>query len=229
MTETTTVTSTTVLADATTTTTTVIAQPTYIFNGLNYFRYDQTSITYNEEPPTDGMDPYNFENNGYTIEGVIQDLDSIQTYDYPSSSTTCDLPGHPAQDCSYTAIVANGFFYASEDGDYTFTAPETEDNELYGFSGSLAYGAQQWTRNNADFHALRAGNGPYIGDSHTVTLSAGDLLPMAFLWGNGAGPGSLFLYITTPDDAAAGTQHYDTNGFFLPPCPGSNLFTPYPT
>ncbi|KAI9653293.1 MAG: hypothetical protein M1831_006128 [Alyxoria varia] len=173
------------LAPTTTTTTTTVAvsAATPLLNGLNYYRYDTTYSYVNSGP---GIDPGNFQNNGFTLSGRLDDVNALRTVRYgePSGTTQCELPGNGLQNCEFLVVVIQGFFFAELPGSYTFSTPDTIDNDFLFYAGDYAYGNEPWTRAGAPYNAKRAGPGGYYGGSTTLELAAGELVPVTMIWAN---------------------------------------------
>ncbi|OMP88075.1 hypothetical protein BK809_0002832 [Diplodia seriata] len=110
-----------------------------------------------------------------------------------------------------------GFFVAQATGTYTIsTSADYIDNYGYLWTGDAAY---TWTDGTTAYAATRTGGG-YFGGSTSITMNAGDAVPMTWLWANGGGVGRSHFVITTP----SGSSVTDTTGYFAPAC-DSSIFT----
>jgi hypothetical protein len=187
------------------TVTQLVTQPTVSAGGLSYYQYFNPS-GYGGDDGDTGLSSTNFNNTGYAASGTIQNLDAAVS----DSSYYCTLPDGTYFYCYQASIVFQGYFYAAEAGLYTFEGTPVNDNFLYMWHGDTAYSA--WDDSNYDFQQ------EFPGDAAiSLALTAGQVLPVTFLWTNTGGPGRLALEITTPD----GTVYDDTTGFFVPACAGS--------
>lgn len=185
--------------------------------GLNWYLWNNTPWQYTGHTPT--VDTSYFLNNQYSSSGAgTQNVNAWTTNNYPSVNT-CTVPTNPPyqMDCQYIAVVFQGWFAATDAGNYTFATDTGIDNALFFWTGTKAF--HSWTTNNFDYSALRSGDGIEAG-SFTVSLSEGAFLPVTFIFINGGAPGRARMSITTPD----GTGHTDTTGFFW----GFNSFNPGP-
>ena len=114
-------------------------------------------------------------------------------------------------------MIYQGYlFAASGGGTYTITSPVNYIDDVgLAWAGVKTLG-NDWNYGNADYVAEHPGGG-----SVTITLVAGEALPVTFFWANVGGPGQSAFSVITPD----GVQHDDTTGFYVQDC-GSGLFTP---
>lgn len=191
--------------------------------GLNWYLWTNTTWDYFGPPPT--LDTSYFLNHPYTSSSLnytgTQDVNSWETINYSPGSNDCIIPTNPPYqiDCSYIAVVFQGWFGASDAGNYTFTTDNGIDNALYFWSGIKAF--HSWNSANVDYSAIRAGNPLTVTPgNYTVSLSKGAFLPVTFIWVNGGGIGRARMSITTPN----GIVHTNTTGFFW----SVNPFNPGP-
>lgn len=218
---TTTVTSTNTITDISTltTTTTSTAYATATIVAPSYLHYTKYTHNYDAGSTSSGFTSTYFQTATPDIVGALQDI-SFETANWPSGTTYLTLPGNAEFDSSYAGVVMQGFFVAPEAGIYTFSSSSSYvDNWGYVWAGDVAY--SEWDDGNVLYAASRTGSGPYLGGSGTVTLDAGDAIPMTFLWANGGGVGRSDFEITTPD----GTTYTDSTGFFAPAC-DAGVFSP---
>ncbi|KKY24082.1 hypothetical protein UCDDS831_g02738 [Diplodia seriata] len=197
----------------TTTTTTVYATATSITaSGLTYRKYTHS---YNANLAASGFTPSYFKTASVDFSGSLQNLD-FSTPNWPSGNSYLTIDGHYfASD--QAAILMQGFFVAQATGTYTIsTSPDYIDNYGYLWTGDAAY---TWTDGTTAYAATRTGGG-YFGGSTSITMNAGDAVPMTWLWANGGGVGRSHFVITTP----SGSSVTDTTGYFAPAC-DSSIFT----
>ncbi|KAL0260759.1 hypothetical protein SLS55_004449 [Diplodia seriata] len=197
----------------TTTTTTVYATATSITaSGLTYRKYTHS---YNANLAASGFTPSYFKTASVDFSGSLQNLD-FSTPNWPSGNSYLTIDGHYfASD--QAAILMQGFFVAQATGTYTIsTSADYIDNYGYLWTGDAAY---TWTDGTTAYAATRTGGG-YFGGSTSITLNAGDAVPMTWLWANGGGVGRSHFVITTP----SGSSVTDTTGYFAPAC-DSSIFT----
>lgn len=106
-----------------------------------------------------------------------------------------------------------GFLFAQYTGTYTFSTDSNVDNYLGLWSYDNAYA---YTNDNADFQGVRAGSSGYHGGSFSYSLTAGDIVPLTFIYMNGGGIGSYTLTYTNPQGTAS------VDGAFIPACEDGN-------
>lgn len=213
----TTATSTTTINAVTVTATNTLVLPTPSGIGLNYYQYP-TSLDYDEDDP--GFDATAFNNPNYEQSGFLTNVNDIHSdYDDGFNDYYCTLPGQAVPiDCTELAVVMQGYIYAVfGPGTYTFSTPNTIDNALYFYTGSVAYSS--YNDNNYAYNAVRAGqdDSAFFGGSTTLSLAAGQLVPVTIIFVNGGGPAAAVLDVTGPDDL----QYTDTSPFFIPADPTS--------
>ena len=121
----------------------------------------------------------------------------------------------------HLSMVMQGYFFAKSAGKYIFSSGDGVDNQLLFYTRETALGAGTWTRQNADYDAIRINTGTTSG-SKTLELVEGEIVPITIVWINGGGPGWAKIKLTTPDDV----EHLSTAGFFSLPCPKSDFVTP---
>lgn len=108
--------------------------------------------------------------------------------------------------------MLQGFFIAKQTGTYTlFSSKDYVDNWGYLWTGDAAYSS--WSDSNTAFQARRTDAG-YFSGTATLTLNAGDAIPLAWLWANGGGVSQSYFMITAPD----GSSTTDTTGYFVQSC-----------
>ncbi|KAL1618797.1 hypothetical protein SLS56_010400 [Neofusicoccum ribis] len=198
----------------TTTTTTVYATATTISTGgLSYRKYTHS---YNADSSSSGFTPSYFKTASVDFSGSsVQNLD-FSTPNWPSGSAYLTFDSHYFES-SQAAILLQGFFVAQATGTYTIsTSSSYIDNYGYLWTGDAAY---SWADNTAAYAATRTGAG-YYGGSTSITMNAGDAIPMTWLWANGGGVGRSHFVITTP----SGSSVSDTTGYFAAAC-SSTVFT----
>ena len=179
--------------------------PTVVADGLSWYYY---SNDYNYGVADPGFDAQTFESPDYEDSGIMQDVNSFTTLDYPNGGSQCAFD---ILDCAQVTIVMQGYFYATQAGSYTFTTGNNIDNALYFWSGSVAYSG--YSNDNSDYSAVRAGDdsADFYGGAVALDLDQYELLPVTIMWVNGGGVGAAFMTITTPD----GAVHDSTDGFFV--------------
>lgn len=209
--------STTTLTTSTTTTSTVSATAS-VGAGLHYYQWPNNYNGVNT--PLSGVNISSYQNNNFSRNGLIQNLRSIHTYDYPYGNDSCTLPGYPSFNCSKISVVFEGYFLAQSAGTYNFTVENLDDDLFFGWTGNNALGAYNWNAGNSAFEE-KYDDGAV---SYSVTLGRGALLPVTFLYVNANGPGEILFDITTPE----GGSVTDTTGWFVPPvdCQGVSPFAP---
>ncbi|KAF4310873.1 hypothetical protein GTA08_BOTSDO13428 [Botryosphaeria dothidea] len=197
----------------TTTTSTVYATATTISaSGLTFRKYTHS---FNANSANSGFTPSYFKTASVDFTGSLQDVD-FSTPNWPSGSTYLTLDGNYF-DSSQAAVLMQGFFVAQATGTYTIsTSASYIDNYGYLWTGDAAY---TWTDDTTAYAATRTGAG-YYGGSTTITMNAGDAIPMTWLWANGGGVGQSHFVITTP----SGSSTTDSTGYFAPAC-SSSVFT----
>lgn len=201
---------------STTTTSTTIATAT--FNaGLTYYQFDASQ--YNDDGYVQDINVATFQNTNYQRTGLIQNLASIATPNWPNGGTYCALPGYSSFNCANIAVVMQGYFVAPSSGNYTFDALHTTDNDFYAWFNEDAEGTA-WNNGNTAFEEQY----PAFGGSASYELDAGEYLPLTFLWVNVGGPGQVIFQVTMAD----GSVVADTTGLFVPSvgCDGSTVFSP---
>ena len=233
--------STTQTNTATTYTTTItsritLVQPTIAsFNGLNYYTY-QNNYNFNLNRASVPYDAASFTGTNYVRNGVaVRYLNNVRTssltgtYWPDSSGTTCILPGEfQNYECSQVTVTMQGFFYAATAGTYKLSIRGTNnfvDNLLAIWTGSKAYNKpnQRISNGNANFIATRIGAEESIGGETSLTLQAGEYVPITVMWMNGGGPGGFQFYVDQYDTTGTLVQTtQDTSQFFLPPCGGTS-------
>ncbi|KAK5989287.1 hypothetical protein PT974_10800 [Cladobotryum mycophilum] len=196
----------TAIESTTTTVTNAVTATRVASNGLGYRRY---SHTYNAL----------LANNGFTsshFKGLTPVLSSgvLQTLTFVSNGNNLQLPdGSAVFDSSQSAILFQGFFVAQASGTYNLSVADNGiDNWGYLWTGNDSFSA--WDDGNTAFKATRVGNGPYRGGATSVTLNAGDTIPIGWLWANGGGPGGSVFNIRNP----SGTTTTNGAGYFVKAC-----------
>lgn len=147
-----------------------------------------------------------------------QETLTFSTPNWPSGSDYLTLSDGQEFYATQAAVLLQGFFIASETGTYTFSSSSSYiDNWGYLWTGDVAYSS--WNDSNTDFQASRTGSG-YYGGSSSVTMNAGDAMPMTWLWANGGGVGQSWFEVTLPD----GSSTTDTSSYLVSAC-SSSTFT----
>jgi hypothetical protein len=192
-----------------TTTLTAFAEATTIAsNGLRYRKFEQP---YSAIVPNSGYNSSYFKGRTPDWTGVLTSL-SFATPDWPFGSPDLTLQDHAAFVANQSALLLQGFFIAKETGKYNFSsAAESIDNWGYLWLNDVAYSA--WNDNNAAFKASRTFYGN-VGGSTTVTLNAGDAIPLTWLWANGGAVAQSYFDVTSP----SGVKTNDTTGYFVQAC-----------
>ncbi|KAK9418671.1 putative GLEYA domain-containing protein [Seiridium unicorne] len=196
----------------TTTTLTAYAEATTIAsNGIAYRKYTHS---YDANSASSGFTSSTFKSLTSDWSGVLQSL-TFSIPNWPSGSQYLTLADHSAFLASQAALVLQGFFIAQETGTYTFTSSKDYiDNWGYLWTGDAS--DSTWSDSNTAYQASRTGAG-YTTGTTTVTLNAGDAIPLAFLWANGGGVGESYFTVTTP----SGSSTTDTTGYFVQACSSS--------
>lgn len=200
---------------STTTTLTAYAQATTIAsNGIAYRKYTHS---YNADLTASGFTSSAFKSLTPDWSGVLQSI-TFSTPNWSSGSQYLTLSDHAAFLATQAALLLQGFFIAKETGTYTLTSSSSYiDNWGYLWTGDAAYSS--WSDSNTAYQASRT-NAGYITGTTTVTLNAGDAIPLAFLWANGGGVGQSYLTVKTP----SGATTTDSTGYFVQAC-SSSVFT----
>ncbi|KAI1810293.1 GLEYA domain-containing protein [Poronia punctata] len=181
---------------------------TIVSNGLVYRKYEHS---YDANLVSSGYTSTAFKSLTPDWTGVLTSL-SFSSPNWPSGSQYLELQDHAAFLATQSAILLQGFFLAPETGTYTLSSSaDLIDNWGYLWTGDVAYAV--WDDTNTAFQASRTGAGNF-GGSTTVTLNAGDAIPITWLWANGGGVAQSFFSVTTP----SGSTTTDTTGFFVQPC-----------
>ncbi|KAI0597532.1 GLEYA domain-containing protein [Biscogniauxia sp. FL1348] len=199
------------VTSTTTVTSTITATPTVLAaRGARYRKYTH-------QFPSSSFNASYYKSATPDFTGVLENL-SFASPAWPSADVTltlADRPGAPF-DASYAALLLQGFFRAPAAGAYVLgTSAAQLDNWGYLWVGADAYAA--WDDDNAAFKA--AGPGGAAVWNTTLTLAAGEAVPLTWLWANGGGPAQSYFRITKPD----GSSTTDTTGYFVPAC-GDDVF-----
>lgn len=143
-------------------------------------------------------------------------MNSIYSPNWPNGGDSCNMDTTYVKDCGYITVIFQGYFVATDTGNYYFEASNPTDNFFAMWSGDIAYTG--WDASNTDFvnnYANSGGKSFYFG--------AGDTVPMTFLWSNQGGPGIINFNIYTPSgDKVSGSS------FFKQLCSGGPAFSPQP-
>ncbi|KAK9769756.1 hypothetical protein SCAR479_13539 [Seiridium cardinale] len=175
-----------------TTTLTAYAEATTIAsNGIAYRKYTHS---YDANSASSRFTSSTFKSLTPDWSGVLQLL-TFSTPNWPSGSQYLTLADHSA-------------FLASQ------AARDYIDNWGYLWTGDASYST--WSDSNTAYQASRTGAG-YTTGTTTVTLNAGDAIPLAFLWANGGGVAESYFTVTTP----SGSSTTDTTGYFVQACSSS--------
>lgn len=198
-----------IITTTSTTTRTVYAEATTVAsNGVRYRKYEQP---YNANLANSGYTSSYFKGKTPDWTGILTSL-SFATPNWPSGSLDLTLQDHAAFPATQSALLLQGFFIAKETGTYTLSsAASSIDNWGYLWLGDVAYSA--WSDANTAFKASRTGAGNVAG-STTVTLNAGDAIPLTWLWANGGGVARSYFAVTSP----SGVTTTDTTGYFVQAC-----------
>lgn len=191
-------------------TTTVNAGATSaVANGLSYKRYTHS---FNADLANPGFTASFFKNNI-----AVLSTGRVNTLTFSGSGGNLQLSdGSPAFEIKQAAIVFKGGFKASQTGTYTFTTTVAKnDNWGWFWIGDVA--VNDWNDNNAAYKATRVGSGGFFGGTTSITLRAGEVIPITFLWANGGGAGSTDFTIRLPD----GTTTTNGSGYFVESCPST--------
>ncbi|KAJ5087134.1 hypothetical protein N7456_010750 [Penicillium angulare] len=158
-------------------------------------------------------------NYSYYTNGTTQNI-NFQSENYPSYSTIlCQLPGQAeATDCGQWTVVFQGYLHATQTGNYTLDPTLAEDNALFFWLGEKAY--SNYTNDNTD-GGVSYTQPTDLPHTFAVSMTAGEFLPITFIYANGYGPALNELTITSPN----GTTYPTDLDFFVPPCP-NNPFIP---
>ncbi|KAK6193326.1 hypothetical protein LQW54_012588 [Pestalotiopsis sp. IQ-011] len=199
----------------TTTTLTAYAEATSIAsNGIAYRKYTHS---YSADSSSSGYTSTAFKSLSPDWTGALQSL-TFSTPNWSSGSQYLTLSDHAAFLATQAALLLQGFFIAKETGTYTFASSRDYiDNWGYLWVGDVSYST--WSDSNTAFQASRTGAG-YYGGSYSVTLNAGDAIPLTWLWANGGGVAQSYFKLTTP----SGSSTTDTTGYFVQAC-SSSVFT----
>ncbi|ETS84401.1 hypothetical protein PFICI_02426 [Pestalotiopsis fici W106-1] len=201
----------TVTTTSTTTLTAYAEATTIASNGIAYRKYTHS---YNADSSSSGYTSSAFKSLTPDWSGVLQSL-TFNTPNWSGGSQYLTLSDHSAFLATQAALLLQGFFIAKQTGTYTFSSSKDYiDNWGYLWTGDVAYST--WSDSNTNFQASRTGAG-YYGGSYSVTLNAGDAIPLAWLWANGGGVSQSYFKLTSPD----GTSTTDTSGFFVQACSSS--------
>ncbi|KAI3321025.1 GLEYA domain-containing protein [Xylariaceae sp. AK1471] len=194
----------------TTTTLTAFAEATTIASsGLMYRKYTHP---YDANLVASGFTSSAFKSLTPDWRGVIH---ALTFDDYTTGGVYLTIEGHAAFDATQAAILAQGFFLAKETGTYTLTSSkDTIDNWGYLWTGDVAYSA--WDDSNTAYQSSRTG-APYVTGTTTLTLNAGDAIPLTWLFANGGGPAQSVFTIITPSGASTS----DTTSYFVQACSAS--------
>lgn len=199
-----------------TTTTTIGAVATnFASNGLVYKKFPSSFSGYSSNA---GFSSSAFKGLTPDFSGVWSNLNFATPY-WPSMSTpdTITLDQSAPFDVSQAALLFQGFFIAPQTGPYTFSVPAaSNDNFAEFWTGNAALA---WADSAAAFKAIRTADASSDG-STTVTMNAGDAMPITYLWANGGGAGQSAFNIVFPD----GSSPTDFSKLFLQPC-SSNTFS----
>ncbi|KAI1639186.1 GLEYA domain-containing protein [Biscogniauxia mediterranea] len=199
------------VTSTTTVTSTITATPTVLATGTGA-RYRKYTHSFQSS-----FNSSYFKTAAPDFSGTLENL-SFASPSWPSGGVTltlADRPGAPF-DASFAALLVQGFFRAPAAGAYVLGTTQAQiDNWGYLWVGDDAYAA--WDDDNAAFRA--SGPGGAAVWQTTVTLGAGDAVPLTWLWANGGGPSQSYFRITRPD----GTSTTDSTGYFVPAC-GDDVF-----
>lgn len=147
--------------------------------------------------------------------GTIQDLNF--DIDIPSQTMFLDGRNMTADE---TGINAAGYFVARTAGTYTFGTPIAEVwDQVFFWHGDVAY--QSWSDSNTDYTAWKD---HWISGSVKVNLTAGQVLPIRYIWVNSFAVekfcecttdyGSSRLWFITPE----GESVKNTTGWLIRDC-----------
>ena len=197
------------------------------YSGLKYYQYTNTYHYPDKfgQGTTAGYGGGGYEtadwsnNTNYETSNLTHNAD-FSTPNWPSyDNLNCQLPGQPTpRNCEHWTVVYQGFLFAQETGDYTFTPSQPTDNELLIWGGQKAYSS--FDNANSDIvigYVATPDNKPITGK---FSLVEGEFFPVTIIFVNGFGPALQELGITSPN----GTK-YPTVDFFVPPC-DRGLFIP---
>lgn len=137
---------------------------------------------------------------------------SFSNPNWPSSADlSITLSDGQTFDGNYGALLLQGFFIARETGTYTFYTTSGEiDNFGFLWYGSTAYAA--WNDGNFNYKAVFDGGNTVYEAS--VQMTAGDAIPLTYLWLNTGGPGrSVFRFSTS-----GGQDVNGGDGYFVKSC-----------
>ncbi|KAK6069012.1 hypothetical protein SCUP515_09217 [Seiridium cupressi] len=178
-------------------------------NGLKFGTFTHA---FNNDDTVDEADPSYFKGKTPEHSGVIEDLN------FSSGQSSQINIGGQVIPSAFQAVLAQGYFLARTVGTYTFTTSgDIVDNWVFLWHGNAAY--SNWDKNNTDYESFGGRPEPNVDGSLTLTLDAGDAVPITFLWLNGAGQGTSNLYITTPE----GQTFTNTTGWFIQACSNSTF------
>ncbi|KAI1873855.1 uncharacterized protein JN550_003124 [Neoarthrinium moseri] len=201
----------TITTQSTTTLTAYAEATTIASNGIAYSKFTHS---YNADSSSSGFTSTAFKSLTADWTGSLQSL-SFSTPNWPGGSQYLTLSDHAAFLETQAALLLQGFFIAQQSGTYTFySSRDYIDNWGYLWTGDAAYSS--WDDTNTAFQASRTGAG-YYGGSSSVTLNAGDAIPLTWLWANGGGVARSYFMITAPD----GTSTTDSTGYFVQACSSS--------
>ncbi|KAK9426782.1 putative PA14 domain-containing protein [Seiridium unicorne] len=178
-------------------------------NGLKFGTFTHS---FNDDDAVDEADPSYFKGKTPEHSGVIEDLN------FSSGQSSQINIGGQVIPSAFQAVLAQGYFLARTVGTYTFTTSgDIVDNWVFLWHGNAAF--SNWDKNNTDYESFGGRPEPNVDGSLTLTLDAGDAVPITFLWLNGAGQGTSNLYITTPE----GQTFTNTTGWFIQACSNSTF------
>ncbi len=202
-------------AATTVTLTSTYTLPSPTSNGLKWYWYENNYSYAYSDPHSD---PSLYIQNNFVRTGILQN------WNYNShGSINGVLQGYTGEyEFEQQTLLAQGFFYAKSAGTYTFSTGTAIDNELFIYSGAAALGSTPFSRSTAAYNAIRAASTPSTPGSYSMTLAAGEVVPIVFIHINGGGPGNNVFTITSPD----GTTTDNLTGFFVLPCETSAFVAP---
>ncbi|KAK9781110.1 putative PA14 domain-containing protein [Seiridium cardinale] len=175
-------------------------------------KFGSFTHSFNNDDAVDEADPSYFKGKTPEHSGVIEDLN------FSSGQSSQINIGGQVIPSAFQAVLAQGYFLARTVGTYKFTTSgDIVDNWVFLWHGNRAY--SNWDKNNTDYESFGGRPEPNVDGSLTLTLDAGDAVPVTFLWLNGAGQGTSNLYITTPE----GHTFSNTTGWFIQACSDSTF------
>ncbi|KAJ1323696.1 GLEYA domain-containing protein [Microdochium nivale] len=206
-----TVVSTTTTTTTSTTTQNVVATTIANPQGLQYERFTHDFTAYDNS----GFNVQYFKNANPVATGFATSP-RLSSPGWPFGGTTISFGGQDFEGGN-AAILFHGFYVARATGDHVISSSgDTIDNWGYFWTGNNAYSA--YSEVNANFMAVRVDGAPYTGGSATLTMNAGDAVPITWLWANGGGVGQSDFTVTIPGGTGNGGV-----GNFVPAC-SANTF-----